>query len=178
MFDDFSLVKRSLNGVPGHISAVIQVNSCEHSDKVTETLLADNPMVSALIFDSQKWNNCKNIAEWGKKNNLRIGITADEMAFDDLKTALESGFIEFVRLGIKKEPETKKKAFLIRSSGIKHEFTFGLNSDDASKAEEAYLLVSPCDSFVVEANKKLKDDTKTSLMELATKYKSLFLRLI
>ena len=177
MVEEFGIVERSLHGFPGHISAIIDVYGKEKMDSIRENLLKDNPMVSAIFLKAKNWESCKELAEWAKKSNLAIGLSADEMRLDEIRAALESGFIDFVRLGVKKDPEIKRKAGLIRNSGIKHEFVFQLSENDSSKAEEAYLLVSPCDSFVVDAHKHLKDETKNSLMELATKYKSLFLRL-
>jgi hypothetical protein len=177
MVEEFGIVERSMHGFPGHISVILDTDGKEMLGALKENLLRDNPMVSAIFLSARTWGSCKEAAEWARKNNLRIGLRADEMKLEDVRSALDSGLVEFVRLGVKKEPEIKKKAGIIRNSGIKHEFVFGLDDNDSSKAEEAYLLVSPCDSFVVETHSRLKDETKNSLMELTTKYKSLFLRL-
>ncbi|MDD5239303.1 MAG: hypothetical protein PHH61_02445 [Candidatus Nanoarchaeia archaeon] len=167
-----------MHGIPGHISVIVSETNPSHIQHIKDNLLKDNPMVSAVYLSAKNWESCKELSEWAKKNNLKTGLSADEMGLEDVKAALESGFVEFVRLNIKKHPETKKKAGLIRSSGIKHEFVFGLEENDSSKAEEAYLFVSPCDSFVVEAHPKLKDETKNLLMGLASKYKSMGLRFL
>lgn len=178
MFDEFGVVERSLHGFPGHISTIVSVDGKEKLHNLKENLLKDNPMVSAIFLNAKNWENCREMAEWAKKNNLRLGISADEMKLEDVKAALESGFIEFVRLEIKNHPEIKKKAGVIRNSGIKHEFVFGLHNEDSSKAEEAYLMVSPCDSFVVEAHPKMTDETRENLMGLSSKYKSMVLRFL
>jgi len=178
MFDESGVVERSLRGFPGHISAIVSVDGKEKLHNLKENLLKDNPMVSALFLNAKNWENCKELAEWAKKNNLQLGLGADEMKLEEIRAALESGFIDFVRLEIKNHPEIKKKAGIIRNSGIKHEFVFGLHNDDLSKAEEAYLLVSPCDSFVVEAHPKINDETRENLMGLSSKYKSMVLRLL
>lgn len=178
MVEGFSTVECSMHGVPGHISVIVNETTPSHTQHLKDNLLNDNPMVSAVYLSGKNWESCKDLSEWAKKNNLKTGLNADEMGLEDVKKALESGFVEFVRLNIKKHPETKKKAGMIRGSGIKHEFVFGLEENDSSKAEEAYLFVSPCDSFVVEVNPKLKDETKNQLMELASKYKSLGLRFL
>lgn len=176
MLEEFRVIERSLNGYPGHISAVMGIEPQKDMSEIKNSLLRDNPMVTALFFESPGWEHCKEIAEWGKKNNLMVGIDANRLSPEEIKLAIETGHVDFVRIDAGRHQDLKKKAGIIRGFGIRHEFVYRLDNGDVSKAGAAYMAVSPCDSFVIEVNTKMNDKTRDALMGLASKHKNMFLR--
>ena len=145
--------------------------------ELKSSLLQDNPMLTALFLQGSEWENLCELADWGKKCGLSIGISADRLSPEEIKKAADSGNVDFVRLELGKNTEFRKKAGIVRSLGVRHEFLCK-DAKDEAEAEKKYKSVSPCDCFVLEASHNSNSKTRESLMNLAHKYKSIILRFV
>lgn len=176
-------IERSLNAYPGKISAIIS----EDNKHVVKEGLLENPMVTAIyITDDSSWNNYSDIANWAKTNNLSVGLGIYGNKFHEIGSAISSNSVDFVRvcMNVKKindksyTESLKKSLAKARANGLKYEVCIETDgsSKDVSLLGYIYKTFSPCENFVVQANKKMGLEEKERLMQATEDLNNVILR--